>query len=205
VCYEVAVANIGTPTASHIHRGAAGVNGPIIIPFTTPAGGSSSGCATVTPELMNEIAANPANFYVNVHNAEFPGGAVRGQLASSATPLPALQAELSGSNENPAADPDGNGRSAVRLDVEQTQVCYELTVANIGTPTAAHIHRGASGVNGPIVVPFTTPASGSSSGCATVTPELFNEIAANPANFYVNVHNAEFPGGVVRGQLSAAR
>jgi hypothetical protein len=54
------------------------------------------------------------------------------------------------------------------------------------------------------VVPFTTPASGSSSGCATVAPELFNEIAANPGNFYVNVHNAEFPGGAVRGQLSIA-
>jgi hypothetical protein len=86
--------------------------------------------------------------------------------------------------------------------LEQGQVCYELMVANIATPTAAHIHRGGSSVNGPVVVPFTAPASGSSSGCANASADLLNEIAANPGNFYVNVHNAEFPGGAVRGQLS---
>ena len=51
-----------------------------MIPFTAPATGTSSGCLTANADLVHEILANPAGFYVNVHNAQFPGGAVRGQL-----------------------------------------------------------------------------------------------------------------------------
>ncbi|WP_309092213.1 CHRD domain-containing protein, partial [Phenylobacterium sp.] len=82
-------------------------------------------------------------------------------------------------------------------------VCYELSVEKIAVATAAHIHKGGPEEAGPPVVPLKTPdASGKASGCATVDKAVIQDIQQNPAGYYVNVHNAEFPPGAVRGQLS---
>ncbi len=75
--------NIASVTASHIHRGAAGVDkGTIIIPFNQPfVNGVSSGTLTgIAPSFMAEVVANPPGYYFNVHTADFPNGAIRGQL-----------------------------------------------------------------------------------------------------------------------------
>jgi hypothetical protein len=82
-------------------------------------------------------------------------------------------------------------------------VCYRLHAESITLPaTAAHIHRGAAGVNGPVVVPFQAPAAnGNSDGCVATAAALIDEILANPANFYVNVHTTEHPAGAMRAQL----
>jgi hypothetical protein len=109
---------------------------------------------------------------------------------------------LNGAEEVPPADPDGTGFAAITLNVGQERVCWELSVANIAPATAAHIHSAPAGVNGPIVVPLGPPSSGSSAGCANADPTLIQAIIENPELYYVNVHNAEFQGGAVRGQLS---
>ena len=74
-----------------------------------------------------------------------------------------------------------------------------------GTPaapaTAAHIHIAPPGSAGPIVVPLNPPTSGQSQGCATVSYQLAVNLVQNPDDYYVNVHNADFPGGALRGQL----
>ena len=115
-----------------------------------------------------------------------------------------LSTTLTGAAEAPGpGDPDGSGSATIRLNHGQGQVCYSLTVSNIATATAAHIHRGAPGVAGPIVVTLDAPASGSSSGCVSADRALVKDILKNPADYYVNVHNAEFPGGAVRGQLAS--
>jgi hypothetical protein len=136
-------------------------------------------------------------------------------FAQRATPLFAV---LSGGNEvsNPTdtdpsqanvGDPNGYGSATIIFDGNNT-VCYALTVNNIDTPTAAHIHQRRAGLNGPIVVNFTPPPTGSpgtSSDCVTNNSAAFrgilNSIKANPSGFYVNVHNAAFPGGAIRGNL----
>jgi hypothetical protein len=81
-CYTLEWQRIDTAFAAHIHRAPRGVNGGIVIPLSV-GDGSGSGvdtCTTTTPELAAEIEANPKDFYVNVHNTPFPGGAIRGQL-----------------------------------------------------------------------------------------------------------------------------
>lgn len=83
LCFELSVDKIAEANAAHIHRGDAQTAGPIVVELTAPAAGSSSGCSAVQAELANEIAETPGGFYVNVHNPEFPKGAVRGQLAAS--------------------------------------------------------------------------------------------------------------------------
>jgi hypothetical protein len=114
-----------------------------------------------------------------------------------------LSATLTGAAEVPGpGDADGTGTASIRLNQGKKQVCFDLTVANIVTATAAHIHRGAATASGPVVVTLTAPATGTSSGCVdNVSVELIKELRQNPENFYVNVHNTPFPNGAVRGQL----
>ncbi|HEV2818426.1 MAG TPA: CHRD domain-containing protein [Allosphingosinicella sp.] len=110
---------------------------------------------------------------------------------------------MTGAAERPGpGDPDGSGTATFRVNAGQGRVCYTLTVANIDPATAAHIHRAPSNAPGPVVVGLTPPTSGSSEGCADVTRALAQELIRDPGAFYVNVHNAAFPAGAVRGQLS---
>ena len=114
-----------------------------------------------------------------------------------------LTATLSGAEEVPGpGDEDGSGSATFRLNPGQEEICYDLTVSAIAPATAAHIHRGGAGTNGPPVVTLEAPADGSSSDCVGAERDLVVEILQNPASFYVNVHNDEFPPGAVRGQLS---
>jgi hypothetical protein len=113
-----------------------------------------------------------------------------------------LSTTMSGAEEVPGpGDPDGTGFAVIILNQGQGEVCFDLTVSNIVPATAAHIHAGPAGVAGPVVVPLSPPTSGSSSGCVAANPDLIKDIRKNPSIYYVNVHNAEFPAGAVRGQL----
>lgn len=116
-----------------------------------------------------------------------------------------LSAQMSGTVEVPPGDPDGTGTALIRLNAAEGLVCFKLTVANVDPLVAAHIHRGAAGVTGPVVVSLVPPArdTGVSKGCVSADPALISEIQSNPAGFYVNVHNAAYPAGAVRGQLAA--
>jgi hypothetical protein len=114
-----------------------------------------------------------------------------------------LSAHLTGAAETPAADPDGMGHGTFTVNVGQSQVCYDLSVEKIAAATAAHIHKGAAGASGPPVVMLKAPgADGKVKDCATADAAVVKDILQNPANYYVNVHNAEFGGGAIRGQLS---
>lgn len=114
-----------------------------------------------------------------------------------------LSAALTGPEEVPPGDPDGSGSAEFTFNPGRGRVCFELEVADIAPATAAHIHLGGPGVAGPVVIPLTAPTDGSSSGCVhDVDPELIDAIKKNPGDYYVNVHNAEYPPGAVRGQLS---
>jgi hypothetical protein len=97
--------------------------------------------------------------------------------------------------------PSASGQARLTLDPDAGQVCWELTVAGVDAPTAAHLHTAPLGAVGPVTVALTAVAGGPGSGCATVPPELAASIAANPLGFYVDVHGEAFPAGAVRGQL----
>jgi hypothetical protein len=114
-----------------------------------------------------------------------------------------LSTVLTGAAEVPGpGDPDGSGTARLTLNQGQGEICYELTVAGIAPARAAHIHVGSSDVAGPVVVHLAPPTSGASSGCASADADLIKAIRQHPENYYVNVHNEEFPAGAVRGQLS---
>ena len=115
-----------------------------------------------------------------------------------------LSAHLTGAAEKPSpGDADGMGHAKFRVNVGQNQVCYDLMVEKIAAATMAHIHKAPAAAAGPPVLTLQAPgADGKAKGCATADAAVVKDILQNPDAYYVNVHNAEFPAGAVRGQLS---
>ena len=111
---------------------------------------------------------------------------------------------LSGPSEVPAGDPDATGTATVWVNPGTGTVCYSWSVSGAATPiAAAHIHRAPVGVAGPVVIPLPPTGPSSGSGCVTgVDRSLALDIVQHPWEYYVNTHNADFPTGAARGQLS---
>lgn len=110
--------------------------------------------------------------------------------------------QLSGGAEVPGpGDTDGSGEAKLTMNHDKGEVCYDITVKNIQEPTAAHIHVGAAGKSGGPKVTFKSAADGAWKGCAGADKALLDDLMKNPGNYYVNVHNKEFPNGALRGQL----
>lgn len=108
-----------------------------------------------------------------------------------------LHATLKGAAEVPKGDPDGSGSAEIKITC--TRVCWEIKTAKVGTIVAGHIHKGRAGVAGPVVVLFGKTYK--SKGCVTAAGSVVAAIARSPGTYYVNVHNAKYPGGALRGQL----
>jgi hypothetical protein len=124
------------------------------------------------------------------------------QGRASATTDVGLFAQMTGAQEPGGGDTDGRGAAYVL--VTSSKICYGLAVNSLVKPTAAHIHKGRRGVNGPIVQPLRAPTAGShgqSGGCVSGTATLRSQLKSTPTQFYVNVHNTAFPNGAIRGQL----
>lgn len=123
--------------------------------------------------------------------------------------------EVSSEGEKGVGDPNGRGEAVVRIRVDRQRACFSLSWRGIRAPSMAHIHEGDADTAGPIVIAlFMTGEEGalgdqdlpetlnSAGGCATgVDRALLRQIRNNPRDFYVNIHNDEFPAGAIRGQL----
>jgi hypothetical protein len=85
ICYSLSASDIAPATAAHIHQEAAGRVGPTVLELLPPppTGRTSSGCIEVDPALLDALLGNPDGYYVDVHNSEFPNGAIRDQLAET--------------------------------------------------------------------------------------------------------------------------
>ncbi|MFQ6172217.1 CHRD domain-containing protein [Oryzobacter sp. R7] len=136
-----------------------------------------------------------------------------------------LEADLTGRAQVAAdgsrglsGDPNGRGSVYVfGIDGDPTTLCYVLEVDKIaeteqapGNGRAAHIHLGTAGTNGPVEVNLAWPQDGQAADCLTegeagkgLDAGEVQRILANPSDYYVNVHNTEYPDGAVRGQLEA--
>ena len=110
-----------------------------------------------------------------------------------------LTVSMSGKGETPKGDPNGKGTAKFKIEASKGEICWRLTWSNIGTPVAAHIHKGKKGVAGEVVIPlFAAPKH---SGCTKASKTLLRKIVRSPSSYYVNVHTQAFPGGAIRAQL----
>ncbi len=114
-----------------------------------------------------------------------------------------ISAVLTGAAEAPGpGDPDGSGTVSLTFNPGTGDVCYDFSVAGVAPLTAAHIHVAPAGSPGPVVIPLPPTNATGGSGCVTADRDLIVAIVRNPAAYYFNVHNAEFPPGALRGQLT---
>lgn len=132
-----------------------------------------------------------------------------GMMALSALVFPAqaeevaLMATATGAQEVPGpGDTKAVGLVILKVDADLGKVCYSTALDMAETPTAAHIHGGATGIAGPVVVPLTVPTSSMGKTCVDADKALLGKIVANPENYYFNVHSATYKAGALRGQLA---
>ena len=115
-----------------------------------------------------------------------------------------FKATMKGSSEKPKGPSSASGTFTVEF--KNGQACYKMSVKGLGSkPVAAHIHRGAAGTNGPIVIDLKPTFKGTSprvsQKCVSAAAATVSAIRRNPGNFYANVHTTKNPGGAARGQL----
>ncbi len=118
-----------------------------------------------------------------------------------------LTADLAGVTEGDSpGDPDGSGTASIVIDPEAGTACWDLTAEGIEPVTQSHIHIGAEGESGDVVVPLDVDGfEGTSEGCVEdQDAATLQAIVDDQSGYYVNVHTADFPGGAIRGQLVGA-
>lgn len=131
--------------------------------------------------------------------------------------MPCYIAILSGDKEVPAVDTRATGHTKLSLTSDSAGLKYTIKESGIDTPTAAHIHSGAPGTNGPVVAvlyPTTgmeapkdnTLAKGMITSADLVGPLKGKTVtdlvdAIKSGNTYVNVHSKAHPDGEIRGWI----
>ncbi|MFP4233834.1 MAG: CHRD domain-containing protein [Nitriliruptoraceae bacterium] len=234
--WEIDYAEVTGPFAEapgfHIHEGGLAENGDIVVFFAdgeeVEAGADQTLSGTFEEDpsefRLAELIENPDGFYLNLHSEDFPPGAVRGQLPAGGQDLleaTTFNATMTGENE---VDGEGNrdqgelGATAtaeVIVDPVAGTVATTLDLGEVTGPFAEapgyHIHAGAEGVNGGIVVFFATGAQIQAAAddndsvfeteLTDVPAQVLRELVDSPEDFYLNLHSEDFPPGAVRAQL----
>ena len=186
-----------TATAAHIHTGAIGANGAVLFPLSETATGSGVWVAAAGTMVTDAQIASltSGGLYFNAHSAAFPGGEIRGQIARNVR-----FARMSAAEEVPVNASTAIGTGTLIVDPTNRAVSGSITLTGM-TATAAHIHLGAPGVNGAVIVPLTQLTSGTWSVPADTTFTADQLKAYKQGNLYFNAHSAAFPGGEIRGQI----
>ena len=116
-----------------------------------------------------------------------------------------FELNMSGDQAVPGpGDADGRASGTLSIDDATGLIAWNFTYSDIASPAAMHIHSGAAGERGGVAVPLevtTTGAVGTLIGSTMAEADAVASILASPASFYVNIHNADFRGGAIRGQL----
>ena len=204
----------GAITSAHIHRGAAGVNGPAVRTLTADFTGNTASALwraddaePLTPSLTAELIQG--GLYVNLHTAANPTGEIRGQIRlhhPGSTPVGTFLANLTGDQNEPPAVLPASGTGVFRLTPAGLE--YDITVDALSGPiTMAHFHEAPIGASGAVRrdLVFTGGRSQgiwTSSDPQPLTAALVTSIYKG--TMYVNVHTAAFGAGEIRGQIIPA-
>jgi hypothetical protein len=120
-----------------------------------------------------------------------------------------LSAKLKGNQEVPGpGDRNGKGEGFFSVKAKKGKLCFQVSWEKIDQPSAGHIHKGAKGVAGDIKVLLfdQEPPTSTIEDCVKqIKKKLLKRIARSPEKFYVNLHNAAYPEGAIRGQLELAQ
>ncbi len=203
--YEVTVNGLsGAITASHFHRAAIGIAGPVVKPITFVGNRATGtwGVSDVTQPFADSLRAAllAGQMYFNVHTAANPGGEIRGQIFADAGA--GLRASLTGQQENPPLTNTASGTGSFTLNKDG--LAFKVTFDGLsGAPTNAHFHYGNQGLNGPVVFGIFSTLTGTTFTGLWPISSLVDSLYVGllTGRIYVNVHTAANPGGEIRGQV----
>src|SRR5262245_29798674 len=190
------VHNIVDATVMHIHRGAAGVNGPIAFDFGNPASPVNATWTGMSPADIANLLAGL--LYVNVHTAGRPTGEIRGQILTRTVDMVSFTA-----NGGQVVPPNGSSATAsCTADLDNAAAALAVSCThNLASPDSVHIHEAPFGTNGPAVFTFPSAVSPISAN-VPMTPQLVADFAAT--FLYLDIHGSagseSMPSGETRGQ-----
>lgn len=200
--YELAVNDIISVTAAHIHDGVAGVNGGVVAALN--AAGLSDTTATsgsvtfASGESLFHFLVGA--YYVNVHTTPNPGGELRGQ--TMAAPMLAYGGDALGANEVPAVMTDAEGEITLVVGSDWQSAFFRATVTDLTDITASHIHEAPAGSNGGVVFNLGSDyADDDAEGMLTFDILQLADLIAE--RLYLNIHTTANAGGELRAQLTA--
>jgi hypothetical protein len=190
---------VDSATLAHIHTAARGVQGNVTVPLQ---GGPDhwfvpDNAAALTPAQVADFQAG--NMYVNLHNAAFPVGVIRGQL--DLTPTALKFASLDNTQETTGSTSTGVGGGVIGVDTATGRIRGFAVSTGVDSATLAHIHTAARGVQGNVTVPLQGGPDHWFVPDNAAALTAADETDFEAGNMYINLHNAAFPGGVIRGQL----
>jgi len=204
--YRVKVRDIMSITAAHIHKAPPGENGGVVHGLYDGTGpfdpdNPISGALPFGDQHVFDLLRG--DYYVNVHTADYPAGEIRGQLVED-TPHTRYKAELSGDNVTDPVDTDASGEANFTLFNGRNVLVYRITVSDIVSITAAHIHKAPEGEDGGVAHglydgsrPFDPDHP--IAGCLQFDAEHLVDLLTG--YYYVNVHTEAHPAGEIRGQI----
>lgn len=193
----------GDATGIHIHEGAMGINGGVLVNFTNDIDGNQvygnvTG-ANLTPSLIAALFSG--NTYLNLHTAANANGEIRGQIMAESDP--GFYAFLNTDQEtDPVMGSTATGFAVMKASRDKTSLWIEVIADSLTeTPGGAHIHWGSEGMSGGVILNLTPLIDGNRiSGTLAVTPGLVDSLMSGMA--YINLHTTMNPNGEIRGQIA---
>jgi hypothetical protein len=184
--------------AAHVHIGARGVAGGIIVPL---AGGPDlwvvpDGAPALDATQLAAFEAN--NLYFNVHTPANPNGEIRGQIDNAG---PTRLATLTGAQETPAVTTTANGGGILAVDPTTGTPGGFVVTRGLANVTQAHVHLAPRGTAGGIIVPLTGGPDLWVVPDAEPALDAAERLAFEADGLYYNVHTQANQAGEIRGQL----
>jgi CHRD domain/Bacterial Ig domain len=188
-------------TAAHLHRGAAGSNGAVAVALARDAAVSTRWFvqdATLAQADFDALQA--AGTYLNVHTPANPGGEIRGQVVPAGHLV--FFGRMNGEYEVPPRITAARATVAITVNTATGVIDARVNGSGFDDATAAHLHDGFAGVNGPVIVGLERDANNLGlwrSNGATLTATQIATL--QEGGIYANVHTAAAPAGLIRGQI----
>jgi CHRD domain len=182
-------------TLAHIHAGATGIAGAVVLPLTLAAGQP----ATLAPTVLTDAqlaSLDAGGLYVNIHSAANTSGEIRGQLGREV-----FTASLSGAQETTPVTSAGTGVGVLELNPLTREISGEVEIEGF-TSTVAHVHAGAFGANGAVLIPLEDHGGHGHYTVLAKTVLTDAQVASlRTGGLYFNVHSSTNTGGEIRGQI----
>jgi len=224
VDFSINTQGLTNVTAASIREGSATENGNVVVtlfssakPVTTNgvlASGSIVQANLPADWTIADLEAGMADgsLYVDIQTTGQTSGAVRGQLGALGDT--SFNAVLLGGNQSPPTTSTAVGALGLSYHAADATLDYELYVLNMTKITAAHIHSGVAGANGPVVAtlftaaqPVTGPFNGMLAEGTLDAGDLTGQTMPHfvylllTGGAYGNVHSVDYPDGEIRGQI----